>query len=186
MCELHSKDPINHCWYAPADHGDTFGIRHDEVYFHQDIIPSQPVTSYGVLIRGSPRHAGTSVEGGIAENETPLTDSVPVSSKAREDVMVGRAASLIDGLMKARDFYNSVEFDQDTIKGTPLSMQWYNYIFSCSMQFRPGSIERYKAPEDQSRHIIVMVRGNMYKLDLIHTNENGKEKKITDNQLRVS
>ncbi|XP_031565684.1 uncharacterized protein LOC116300862 [Actinia tenebrosa] len=184
MCELHSQDPINNCWYAPANHGDTFGIRHDEVYFHQDIIPSQPVTSYGVLIRGSPRHAGTSVEGGIAENETPLADNGTVSSEAREEAMVSRAASLIDGLMKARDFYNSVEFDQDTIKGSPLSMQWYNYIFSCSMQFRPGSIERYKAPEENSKHIIVMVQGHMYKLDLIRTNEHGKERRLTGKQLR--
>ena len=65
-------------------------------------------------------------------------------------------------------------------------MQWYNYIFSCSMQFLPGSIERYKAPAGHSRHIIVMVRGNMYKVDVTCSNEDGQEIGITNNELRVS
>lgn len=182
MSEQHSIDPVHNCWYAPANHGDTFGIRHDEIYFHQDIIPSQPVTSYAVLIRGSPRNAGTSVDGGIGENESSLN----VSSINCPEVMVNRAVSLIDGLMKARDFYMSSEFSQDVIRKTPLSMQWYNYIFSCSMQFFPGSIERYKAPAGHSRHIIVMVRGNMYKVDLSYSNEEGQEKRITGDELKVS
>lgn len=182
MCEQHSSDPVLNCWYAPANQGDTFGIRHDEIYFHEEIIPSQPVTSYAVLIRGSPRSAGTSVDGGIGENENLLS----VASINDSDVMLNRAASLVDGLMKARDFYLSSEFNQDVIKKTPLSMQWYNYIFSCSMQFLPGSIERYKAPAGHSRHIIVMVRGNMYKVDLTYSTEDGEEKKITGNELKVS
>ena len=182
MCEQHSSDPVLNCWYAPANQGDTFGIRHDEIYFHEDIIPSQPVTSYAVLIRGSPRSAGTSVDGGIGENESLL--SVPSINDS--DVMLNRAASLVDELMKARDFYLSSEFNQDVIKKTPLSMQWYNYIFSCSMQFLPGSIERYKAPAGHSRHIIVMVRGNMYKVDLTYSTEVGEEKRITGNELKVS
>ncbi|KAL9967377.1 hypothetical protein ACROYT_G025586 [Oculina patagonica] len=181
MCEQHSSDTVHNCWYAPANHGDTFGIRHDEIYFHEDIIPSQPVTSYAVLIRGSPGNPGTSVDGGIGENESSLN----VASINNPDVMVDRAASLVDGLiMKARDFYMSSEFNQDVIKKTPLSMQWYNYIFSCSMQFLPGSIERYKAPAGHSRHIIVMMRGNMYKMDLIYSNEDGQEKRITGNELK--
>lgn len=182
ICEQHFRDPVTNCWYAPANHGDTFGIRHDEIHFHEDIIPSQPVTSYAVLIRGSSRNAGTSVEGGIGE----FKSSRDVSSTSQPDVVVDRAVSLIDGLMKARDFYMSSEFNQDVIKKTPLSMQWYNYIFSCSMQFAPGSIERYKAPADRSRHIIVMVRGNMYKMDLTCSNEDGQEIGITNNELRVS
>ena len=100
--------------------------------------------------------------------------------------MINRATSLIEGLMKARDFYKSSEFAQDAIKTTALSMQWYNYIFSCSMQFLPGSIERYKAPESHSRHIVVMVRGNMYKLDMIDSDEEGQDKTITGSQLKVS
>lgn len=182
MCEQHSSDSVHNCWYAPANHGDTFGIRHDEIYFHEDIIPSQPVTSYAVLIRGSPGSAGTSVDGGIGENDSLLK----AASINNPDVMVDRAASLIDGLMKARDFYMSSEFNQDVIKKTPLSMQWYNYIFSCSIQFLPGSIERYKAPAGHSRHIIVMVRGNMYKVDLIYSSEDGQEKRISGNKLKVS
>ncbi|XP_020612759.1 uncharacterized protein LOC110051124 isoform X1 [Orbicella faveolata] len=180
MREQHTRDPVHNCWYAPANHGDTFGIRHDEIYFHEDIIPSQPVTSYAVLIRGSSRNAGTSVEGGIGE----FKSSRDVSSTSQPDAMVDRAVSLIDGLMKARDFYMSSEFNQDVIKETPLSMQWYNYIFSCSMQFLPGSIERYKAPAGHSRHIIVMVRGNMYKVDLTCTNEDGQEIGTANNDLR--
>ena len=101
------------------------------------------------------------------------------------EVMVNRASFLIDGLLKARDFYMSSDFNQDMIKKTPLSMQWYNYIFSCSMQFLPGSIERYKAPADHSRHIIVMVRGNMYKVDLTYISRDGQEKRLTNNQLKV-
>jgi len=182
MYEQHSRDPVHNCWYAPANHGDTFGIRHDEIYFHEDIIPSQPVTSYAVLIRGSPRNAGTSVEGGIGE----FKSSRDVSSTNQPNVMVDRAVSLIDGLMKARDFYMSSESNQDVIKETPLSMQWYNYIFSCSMQFLPGSIGRYKAPAGHSRHIIVMVRGNMYKVDVACSNEDGQEIGIANNELRVS
>lgn len=184
MCEQHCRDPVHNCWYAPANHGDTFGIRHDEIYFHEDIIPSQPVTSYAVLIRGSPRGAGTSVEGGIGDQDSK--NSRDVSSAKQPDVMVDRAVSLIDGLMKTRDFYMSSEFNGDVRKKTPLSMQWYNYIFSCTMQFLPGSIERYKAPAAHSRHIIVMVRGNMYKVDLTCTNEDGQEIGITNNELRVS
>jgi hypothetical protein len=136
-----------------------------------------------VLIRGSASHAGTSVEGGISENESPPSK---VSSKSQGDVMVDRAISLIDGLMTARNFYKGDEFVQDVVRKIPLSMQWYNYIFSCSMQFRPGSIERYKAPEDHSRHIIVMVRGNIYKVDLICSDEEGREKRMTGNKLKVS
>ena len=173
---------MHNCWYAPANHGDTFGIRHDEIYFHEDIIPSQPVTSYAVLIRGSPSDAGTSVDGGIGEHLSSHHDS----STSCQDVLINRAASLVDGLMKARDFYKSSEFTEDAIKTTPLSMQWYNYIFSCSMQFLPGSIERYKAPENHSRHMIVMVRGNMYKVDLLCSDEEGEEKAIPGNQLKVS
>ena len=184
MCERHSSDPVHNCWYTPANQGDTFGIRHDEIYFHEDIIPSQPVTSYGVLIRGSPRSTGTSVDGGIGENES--TSNVASQVDCPAEVMVNRATSLIDGLLKARDFYMSSDFNQDMIKKTPLSMQWYNYIFSCSMQFLPGSIERYKAPEGHSRHIIVMVRGNMYKVDLTYISGDGQEKRITINQLKVS
>lgn len=132
MCEQHSRDPVHNCWYAPANHGDTFGIRHDEIYFNEDIIPSQPVTSYAVLIRGSPQNAGASVEGGTGE----FKSCRDVSSTNYPDVMVSRAVSLIDGLMKARDFYMSSEFNQDVMKKTPLSMQWYiNYIFSCSCSF---------------------------------------------------
>lgn len=182
MCERHSDDPVLNCWYAPANHGDTFGIRHDEIYCHEDIIPSQPVTSYAVLIRGSPKYAGTSVVGGIGESAFSLDDS----QGSCEDVMISRAASLIDGLMKARDFYASDAFSQDANKTTALSMQWYNYIFSCSMQFYPGSIERYKAPESLSRHIVVMVRGNMYKVDLVCSNEEGREKTVAVSQLKVS
>ena len=78
---------------------DTFGICHDEIYFHEDIIPSQPVTSCAVLIRGSPRNAGTSVEGGFRE----FKSSRDVSMTSQPDVMVDRAVSLIDGLIKARD-----------------------------------------------------------------------------------
>lgn len=100
--------------------------------------------------------------------------------------MLNRAVSLVNGLMKARNFYASGEFTQDTIKGKALSMQWYNYIFSCSMQFFPGCIERYKAPDSHSRHIVVMVRGNMYKVELIRSDEEGSEKIITSSQLRVS
>ena len=178
----HCDDPINNCWYAPSNHGDTFGIRHDEIYFHEDIIPSQPVTSYAVLIRGSPKHPGTSVDGGIGED----ISSQAVSMQDCGDIMIERASSLIDGLMKARDLYRSTEFTQDVMKTTALSMQWYNYVFSCSMQFFPGSIERYKAPEIHSRHIIVMVRGNMYKLDLIHNDDEGREEIIAKSQLKVS
>lgn len=54
------------------------------------------------------------------------------------------------------------------------------------MQFLPGSIERYKAPAGRSRHIIVMVRGNMYKVDLTCINENGQEIGLTNNELGVS
>ena len=133
MCAQHYDDPALNCWYAPANHGDTFGIRHDEIYFHEDIIPSQPVTSYAVLIRGSPTDAGTSVAGGIGERINSYNDS----SKSCKDAMINRAASLINGLIEARDFYLSSEFTQDAIKTTALSMQWYNYIFSCSMQFFP-------------------------------------------------
>ena len=140
------------------------------------------MTSYAVLIRGSPRDAGTSVAGGIGERINEQDDS----SKNCKDAMVNRAASLINGLMEARDFYSSSEFIQDAIKATALSMQWYNYIFSCSMQFFPGSIERYKFPDSHSRHIIVMVRGNMYKVDLIRSDEKGREMTITRNQLKVS
>ena len=173
---------MHNCWYAPSNHGDTFGIRHDEAYFHEDIIPTQPVTSYAVLIRGSPEDAGTSIDGGIGERIT----ANDVSSRNHEDVMINRATSLIHGLMKARDFYKSSEFAQDAIKTTALSMQWYNYIFSCSIQFRPGSIERYKACDTHSRHIVVMVRGNMYKLDMmIDSDEEGEEKTITSSQLKV-
>ena len=182
MCEKHATDPVHNCWYAPANHGDTFGIRHDEIYFHEDIIPSQPVTSYAVLIRGSPRNVGTSVDCGIGENNSLSNDF----SLKYPDVMIDRAATLIDGLMKARDFYLSSDFTQDVIRKTPLSMQWYNYIFSCTMQFLPGSIERYKAPSAQSRHIIVMVRGNMYKVDLVSVNNKGQEMRITANELKVS
>ena len=182
MREQHFGDPVHNCWYAPANHGETFGIRHDEIYFHGGIIPPQPLTSYAVLIRGSSRNTGTSVEGGIGEFNT-LRD---VSLTSQSDLIVDRAVSLIDGLMKARDFYMSSDFNQDVIKKTPLSMQWYNYIFSCSMQFLPGSIERYKAPAGDSRHIIVMVRGNMYKVDLTCTNKDGQEIGITNNELRVS
>ena len=178
----HCDDPINNCWYAPSNHGDTFGIRHDEIYFHEDIIPSQPVTSYAVLIRGSPKHPGTSVDGGIGEDIC----SHAFSMQDCGDIMIERASSLIDGLMKARDLYRSTEFTQDVMKTTTLSMQWYNYVFSCSMQFFPGSIERYKAPEIYSRHIIVMIRGNMYKLDLIHNDDEGREEIITKSQLKVS
>ena len=178
----HFDDPINNCWYAPSNHGDTFGIRHDEIYFHENIIPSQPVTSYAVLIRGSPKHPGTSVDGGIGED----ISSHAVSMQDRGDIMIERASSLIDGLMKARDLYRSTEFTQDVMKTTALSMQWYNYVFSCSMQFFPGSIERYKAPEIHSRHITVMIRGNMYKLDLIRNDDEGREEIITKSQLKVS
>ena len=178
----HCDDLLNNCWYAPSNHGDTFGIRHDEIYFHENIIPSQPVTSYAVLIRGSPKHPGTSVDGGIGED----ISSHAVSMQDCGDIMIERASSLIDGLMKARDLYRSSEFTQDVMKTTALSMQWYNYVFSCSMQFFPGSIERYKAPEINSRHIIVMIRGNMYKLDLIHNDDEGREEIITKSQLEVS
>ena len=65
-------------------------------------------------------------------------------------------------------------------------MQWYNYIFSCSMQFLPGSIERYKAAAGHSRHILEMVRGNMYKMDLTRTNEDEQEIGTANNELRVS
>ena len=140
------------------------------------------MTSYAVLIRGSPEDAGTSVDDGIGERII----SNDVSSKNRQDAMINRATSLIEGLMKARDFYKSSDFAQDAIKTTALSMQWYNYIFSCSMQFLPGSIERYKAPESHSRHIVVMVRGNMYKLDMIDSDEKGQDKTITGSQLKVS
>lgn len=180
MCAQHYDDPVLNCWYAPASHGDTFGIRHDEIYFHEYIIPSQPVTSYAVLIRGSPTDAGTSVAGGIGERINSHDDS----SKSCKDAMINRAVSLINGLMEARDFYSSSEFTQDVIKTTALSMQWYNYV--CSMQFFPGSIERYKCPDSHSRHIIVMVRGNMYKVDLIRSDDKGPEMTITRNQLRVS
>ncbi|CAH3023881.1 unnamed protein product [Porites evermanni] len=175
----HCDDLLNNCWYAPSNHGDTFGIRHDEIYFHENIIPSQPVTSYAVLIRGSPKHPGTSVDGGIGED----ISSHAVSMQDCGDIMIERASSLIDGLMKARDLYRSSEYTQDVMKTTALSMQWYNYVFSCSMQFFPGSIERYKAPEINSRHIIVMIRGNMYKLDLIHNDDEGREEIITKSQL---
>ena len=178
----HCDDSINNCWYAPSNHGDTFGIRHDEIYFHEDIIPSQPVTSYAVLIRGSPKHPGTSVDGGICED----ISSHAVSMQDCRDIMIERASSLIDGLMKARDLYRSTEFTQDVMKTTALSMQWYNYVFSCSMHFFPGSIERYKAPEIHSRHIIVMIRGNMYKLNLIRNDDEGREEIITKSQLKVS
>ena len=178
----HCDDLLNNCWYAPSNHGDTFGIRHDEIYFHENIIPSQPVTSYAVLIRGSPKHPGTSVDGGIGED----ISSHAVSMQDCGDIMIERASSLIDGLMKARDLYRSTEFTQDVMKTTTLSMQWYNYVFSCSMQFFPGSIERYKAPEIHSRHIIVMIRGNIYKLDLIRNDDEGREEIITKSQLKVS
>ena len=182
LCAQHHDDPIQNCWYAPANHGDTFGIRHDEMYFHEDIIPSQPVTSYAVLIRGSPWDAGTSVDGGIGEHFVSRDDS----SKSSKNVTINRAVSLIHGLMKAREFYTSGEFTQDTMKGRALSMQWYNYIFSCSMQFLPGSIERHKAPDSLSRHIVVMVRGNMYKVELIRSDEEGFERIIPSSQLKVS
>ncbi|KXJ16566.1 Choline O-acetyltransferase [Exaiptasia diaphana] len=178
MCKNHTDDPVHNCWYAPSNHGDSFGIRHDEIYFHSDIIPSQPVTSYSVLIRGS--HGLTSVYDGIGER---LND-IAWSKKMGCDVMVNRSASLINGLMKARNYYMSSEFTQDKIKTTSLSMQWYNYIFSCSMQFFPGSIERYKAPEMHSKHIIVMVRGNMYKLDMMKTDEKGQTRTINERQLK--
>ena len=178
----HCDDLLNNCWYAPSNHGDTFGIRHDEIYFHENIIPSQPVTSYAVLIRGSPKHPGTSVDGGIGED----ISSHAVSMQDCGDIMIERASSLIDGLMKARDLYRSPEFTQDVMKTTALSMQWYTYVFSCSMQFFPGSIERYKASEIHSRHIIAMIRGNMYKLDLIHNDDEGREEIITKSQLEVS
>ena len=172
---------MHNCWYAPANHGDTFGIRHDEIYFHEDIIPSQPVTSYAVLIRGSPWDAGTSVDGGIGEHLISRDDS----SKSYTNVRINRAVSLIQGLMKAREFYTNGEFSQDTMKSGALSMQWYNYIFSCSMQFLPGSIERYKAPDSLSRHIVVMVRGNIYKVELIRSDEEGFERIIPSSQLKV-
>lgn len=179
LCAQHHDDPVQNCWYAPANHGDTFGIRHDEIYFHEDIIPSQPVTSYAVLIRGSPWDAGTSVDGGIGEHFVSRDDS----SKSSKNVTINRAVSLIHGLMKAREFYSSGEFTQDTMKGRALSMQWYNYIFSCSMQFLPGSIERHKAPDSLSRHTVVMVRGNMYKVELIRSDEEGFERIIPSSQL---
>lgn len=180
LCAQHHDDPVHSCWYAPSNHGDTFGIRHDEIYFHEDIIPSQPVTSYAVLIRGSPWDAGTSVDGGIGEHLISHDDS----SKSYENVTINRAVSLINGLMKARDFYTNGKFSQDTMKNRALSMQWYNYIFSCSMQFLPGSIERYKAPDSLSRHIVVMVRGNMYKVELIRSDKEGFERTIPSRQLK--
>ena len=65
------------------------------------------MTSYAVLIRGSPRNAGTSVKGGIGD----ITNSRDVSSTKQPDVMVDHAVSLIDELMKTRDFKMSSEFN---------------------------------------------------------------------------
>lgn len=139
------------------------------------------MTSYAVLIRGSAEDAGTWVAGGIGERPTNV-NQLEISN----DAMVNRATSLINGLMKAREYYSSSDITQDKIKNTPLSMQWYNYIFSCSMQFYPGCIERFKAPDSHSKHIIVMVRGNMYKVDMIGCDEEGTERTINDRLLKVS
>ena len=99
--------------------------------------------------------------------------------------MLHRSSLLILSVLNARKFYASKDFKPDEYKGQPLTIQWYSFLFSTSIQFHRELIERYTAPHEYSRHVIVMYRSRAYSVEMIRTDVMGEEVMPTYEEIKV-
>lgn len=216
--ENHVHDPRKCCWYCPAECGDRFGIRPDEEYFSLKSTPSQPLTSYSVLIKGNKIAPATCVEDGLAiYNKVDNNNNTTMHSIRKRDIdrdsntnqkeyslnlitspglvketehkditpMILRATSLVLALLEVRKSILNDEIEQDCYKGQSQTMQWYNYVFSSGLVLHGGCIERYRAPSVYSHHIMVLIGGAMYQVELLRCNTVGEERMPSFAEIQV-
>lgn len=174
---------------------DRFSIRPGETFFDVSTLPaSQVQMSYAIVLRGLTHDANTSIVDGLGEdvdvnmnNETNSKDKLYPDRLQMETClpMLHRSSLLILSVLKAREFYIRQDFKPDEYKSQPLTMQWYGFLFSTSVQFHCELIERYTAPRGYSRHVIIMYRGRVYSVDMIRTDVMGEEVMPTYEEIKV-
>ncbi|XP_031556780.1 choline O-acetyltransferase-like [Actinia tenebrosa] len=179
----HNKDPVNKCWYSPKMADDRFAIRPGDTFFDASTLPSQVQMSYALVLRGITHDVNTTILDGLGEDVNVDNNKANSKDKLYPDrlqietclPMLHRSSLLILSILKARDFYTGQEFKPDEYKGQPFTMQWYSFLFSTSVQFHRELIERYTAPREYSRHVIVMYGGRAYSVEMIRTDVMGEE-----------
>jgi hypothetical protein len=172
---------------------DRFGIRPGERFFDASTLPPQVQMSYAIVLRGTTHDPNTSIVDGLGE-DTINNNNGNIKEKLYPDrlqfeasfPMLHRATSLILSVLKTRAFYAGGDFTPDEYKGQSLTMQWYSYLFSTSIQFHRELIERYTAPREYSRHIVVMCRGRVYNVELIRKDVMGEEVMPTYEEIKVN
>ncbi|EDO44789.1 predicted protein [Nematostella vectensis] len=172
-------------WYCPASCDDRFGLRPEEPYLQSAELPSQAQVSYSIILRGTRCIPGSSISNGLAMDASPINSdeecghadtSMPFQRSMEFDPIVHRATTLILAILETREFYSSADIGPDFYRRSkPMSMQWYSFLFATSLQVHRDHVERHVTPRARARHVIVMLRGRLYQVQLVRRDAMGAE-----------
>jgi len=187
----HEKDEVNKCWYCPPLADDRFGIRPGETILDGSVLPNQVQVSYAIVLRGINNDPSTSILDGLGEDchsDADNNNSIVYPDRLQNEAssaMVHRTASLLLAILKSREYYRSIKFCPDMYKGKPLTMQWYSYLFSTSLQFHRELVERYTGSREKSTHVVVIYQQRLYKVELIRKDIVGEEVMPSYEEIKV-
>ena len=155
--------------------------KHDTTSVSDGLAAQQNFPENNNNLKSNPSRENNDIESNKirkSENCYITTSRLPVLETCAEDTaspMILRAASLVLALLEVRKSVLNGEIEQDMHKGQPQTMQWYNYVFSSGLVFHSECIERYRAPTEYSRHIVVLIGGAMYKVEVLRSDNMGQE-----------
>jgi carnitine O-acetyltransferase len=84
------------------------------------------------------------------------------------DIQLREAAFIMDAALQFRELILTETLEPDYIKGRPLSMDQYRYLFhSCRIPTLPVDFTKVYDPVKHA-HIVVAIRGQFYTFSLVH------------------